>query len=98
MSLLVRTGFWRNLKDQKCHYSQLEVVLAIEFETNLEVDYKEWFCWEPRMLVLDLQQKMLGWEFRGQKLQKMGLERHYGVKGLVQFGRTKFENSYNVCE
>ena len=69
-----------------------------EIETNFEVDCKEWFGWQPRMLVLELQQKNLGWEFREQKLQKMGLERHFGVKGLVEFGRTKFENSYNVCE
>ena len=44
MSLLVWTGSWRNLKDQKCHYLQLEIVLAMELETNLEVEYKEWFC------------------------------------------------------
>ena len=70
----------------------------MELETNLVVNYKEWFCWEPRMLVLDLQQKMLEWEFRGQKLQKMGLERHFGVEGLVEFGGREFENSYNVGE
>ena len=70
----------------------------MELQTILEVDYKEWFDWEPRMLVLELQQKNLGWEFRGQKLQKMGLERHFVVEGLMEFGRTKFENSYNVRE
>ena len=36
-------------------------------------------CCEPRMLVLELEQKILGWEFRGRKLHKMGLERLFGV-------------------
>ena len=38
---------------------------AMKLETNLEVDYKQWFCLEPSTLVFDLQQNILGWEFRG---------------------------------
>ena len=42
--------------------------------------------------------RSLDGSFGGQKLQKMRLERHFGVESLVDFCQTKFENSYNVGE
>ena len=32
----------------------------------------------------------------GTKTAENSVERHFGVKGLVEFGRTRFKNSYNV--
>ena len=66
----------------------------MELETNLEVDYQEWFCRQPRMFISDLQRwKILACEFRGQKLQKMGMERQFGMEGLVEFSQTQHRNS-----